>query len=124
MDTSVTSKAKTILLVDDESACRITTRLFLTSFGYTVESARSAEDALALFDAGVHDMVITDNRMTGMSGAEMAHIVKLRSPVTPIIMYSGSPPEDQSCLDRIIQRPTHLLVLKEMVDELFEMKPA
>jgi CheY-like chemotaxis protein len=109
---------KTILLVDDCNDTRLTTKWFLASFGYSIESARSAEEALALFNAKLHDLILTDNSMPGITGAEMAHIIKLRSPSTPVLMYSGMPPADQSCLDAVIQRPTHLLALKEAVDRL------
>jgi CheY-like chemotaxis protein len=112
------SQVKTILLVDDLDEFRVTTKWFLNNFGYTVESVRSAEEALALFNPGTHDVVVTDNSMPGMSGVEMAHIIKLRSPSTPVVMYSGNVPADQSCLDLVIQRPTHLLTLKEGIDKL------
>jgi CheY-like chemotaxis protein len=109
---------KAILVVDDRDDCRLTTKWFLGSFGYSIETARSAEEALLLFDPKVHDAVITDNSMPAMSGSEMAHIIKLRSPTTPVLMYSGNPPADQSCLDLVLQRPTHLSVLKEALDQL------
>ncbi len=105
----------TILLVDDRDDCRVTTKWFLSNFGYEVDSTPSAEEGLARFDPKVHDLVITDNSMPGMSGADMAHIIKMRSPATPVIMYTGEPPEDRSCLDMVIKRPTHLLTLKEAV---------
>jgi CheY-like chemotaxis protein len=107
---------KAILLVDDRDDTRITTKLFLSHFGHVIESARSAEEALQLFDPLLYDMVVTDNSMPGMSGAEMAHIIKLRSPSTPVIMFTGAPPEDQSCLDLVLEKPSHLLALKEAVD--------
>ena len=109
---------RTILLVDDRDDCRITSKWFLTNFGYAVDAVRSAEEALALFDPNIHDVVVTDNSMPGMTGAEMAHVIKLRSPATPVLMYTGDPPEDQTCLDLVIKRPTHLLALKEAVDGL------
>ena len=109
---------KTILLVDDGDDCRITTKWFLSNFGYVVDAARNAEQALALFDPKIHDLVVTDNAMPGMSGAEMAHVIKLRSPATPVLMYSGNPPEDRSCLDFVVQRPAHLLTLKDAVEKL------
>jgi CheY-like chemotaxis protein len=112
------SALRTVLLVDDVDDCRVTTKWFLTNFGYAVESARSAEEALALFDPKTHDVVVTDNSMPGMTGAEMAHIIKLRSPATLVVMYTGLPPNDQSCLDLVIQRPAHLLTLKEALDKL------
>jgi hypothetical protein len=58
--------------------------------------------------------------MPGLKGTEMAHIIKLRSRSTPIVMYTGLPPEDQSCLDIVIERTAHILVLKEAVDRAFE----
>ena len=109
---------KTILLVDDEDECRVTTKWFLTNFGYAVDAARTAEEALALFNPTIHDLVVTDNDMPGMTGAEMAHVIKLRSPSTPVLMYTGHPPNDRSCVDLVVQRPTHLLTLKDAVDKL------
>jgi len=119
MDEQKSSPIKTILLVDDADAQRIATKWFLANFGYQVESVRSAEEALARFSAKNHDVVVTDNSMPGMSGAEMAHIIKLRSPSTPVVMYSGRPPEDRACLDVVIQRPSHMLTLKEALDTIF-----
>lgn len=113
---------KTILLVDDGDECRVTTKWFLTNFGFAVDAVRSAEEALALFSPEIYDLVVTDNAMPGMTGAEMAHVIKLRSPSTPVLMYTGNPPEDQSCLDLVIQRPAHLLTLKDAVDKLLAHK--
>ncbi len=110
-------KAKTVLLVDDQDDCRLTTKWFLNNFGYVVDTVRSAEEALVLFDPRVHDLVVTDNTMPGMSGAEMAHIIKMRSRSTPVLMYTGNAPEDRSCLDVVIERPAHLLTLKDAVEQ-------
>src|SRR5690349_1768286 len=109
---------KTVLLVDDGDDSRVATKWFLSNFGYAVDSVRSAEEALALFDPKMHDVVITDNSMPGMTGGEMAHVIKLRSPSTPVLMYTGLAPTDQTCLDLVIQRPTHMLALKDAVDKL------
>jgi len=104
--------------VDDGNDSRNITKWFLSNFGFTVQSARSAEEALALFDSKVHDLVITDNAMPGMSGGELAHVIKLRSATTPILMFTGQPPKDQSALDLVIQRPAPMLALKDAVDWL------
>lgn len=118
VQTQVARELKSVLLVDDGDETRITTKWFLANFGYTVESTRNAEEALNVFDPKVHDLVITDNSMPGMSGNEMAHIIKLRSPATPVVMFSGMPPQDTGSLDAVIKRPAHLLLLKEEVDRL------
>jgi CheY-like chemotaxis protein len=122
LENSTSSSPKTILLVDDGDDLRVITKWFLSYFGFAVESARSAEEALALFDPKTHDVIVTDNSMSGMTGAEMAHIIKLRSPSTPVLMYTGRPPEDRSCLDLVIQKPAHMLALKEGVDRLLAQK--
>ncbi|MCX6926540.1 MAG: response regulator [Verrucomicrobia bacterium] len=98
MSRSHPAPLKTILLVDDGDDLRVTTKWFLTHFGYVVDAARNVEEALALFNPAIHDLVVTDNSMPGMTGTEMAHVIKLRSPTTPILMYTGNPPDDQSCL--------------------------
>jgi len=108
----------TVLLVDDIDDSRLTTKWFLASFGYSVDSVRRAEEALALFDSKIHDIVVTDNSMPTMSGAEMAHVIKLRSASTPVLMYTGIAPKDLSCVDALILKPAHLLELKEAIDVL------
>ena len=105
-------------MVDDESCSRIAIKWFLGNFGYAVDSARSAEEALALFNPKIHDLIVTDNSMSGMTGAEMAHIIKLRSPSTPVLMYTGKTPADCSCVDLVIEKPSHLLLVKDAVDKL------
>jgi len=113
---------RTLLVVDDNDVARITTKWFMANFGYAVESARSAEEALRIFTPSVHDLVITDNSMPGMTGAQMARLIKEQSPSTPILMYTGNPPDDTACLDDVIQRPTHLLEVKAAVDRLLETR--
>ena len=109
---------KTVLLVDGGDTTRITTKWFLSSFGYAVECARNLEEALAIFDPEIHDIVITDDVMPGMTGVELAHVIKLRSVSTPVIMLSTSAPEDQSCIDLYVQRNVHPWAVKEAVDRL------
>ena len=110
---------KTILLVHARDDSRIVLKWFLTNSGYVVDSVRNAEEAIAVFDPVIHDMVVTDNAMARMTGAEMAHIIKLRSPTTPVVMYARQPPSDSSCLDLVVERSTHMLVLKAGMDRIF-----
>lgn len=116
-DGATVQPSKTVLLVDDRDASRLTTKWFLANFGFSVETARSAEEALAIFDPKLHDVVLTDNAMPGMSGVEMAHIIKMRSPGTPVLMYTGKPPEQSSGIDYVIQKPAHLLAVKEAIEQ-------
>jgi DNA-binding NtrC family response regulator len=109
---------RTVLLVDDAHQLRLVTKLFLVNSGFIVHSFSSAEDALSHFDCRVHDLIVTDNTMPGMTGEEMAYIIKMRSPSTPVVMYSGKRPIDCSCLDFYVEKPASLASLKNAVDKL------
>ena len=115
---------KTLLLVDGQDNCRIMTKWILSNFGYTVDSVRNAEEALLLFDPQIHDIVVTDNSMPGIKAVEMAQIIKLRSPSTPVVMYSGQPPENVAWVDVQLKKPTHLFLLKETLDKLLAGRTA
>jgi DNA-binding NtrC family response regulator len=99
------------------------TKWFLDYVGYVVHAFSNAEDALAQFDPKIHDLVVTDNSMSPMTGAEMAHIIKMRSPGTPVLMYTGAAPQNRSCLDKVVQRPTPLPDLKDAIDKLLAIRP-
>lgn len=111
-----------VLVVDDNDDSRVLTKWFLDNVGYAVDSAQSAEEALSRFNSKTHDLILTDNSMPGMTGAELAHIIKLRSPSTPVVMYTGNPPQDRSCIDTVITKPAHLLEVKEAVDKWLAVK--
>jgi CheY-like chemotaxis protein len=112
------SPLRTVLLVDDDVDTRLLTKMFLNNVGYEVDSANTASEALARFNPTLHDLVLTDNSMKGMTGGEMAHIIKLRSPSTPVVMCTGNPPNDCSSIDAVITKPTYLLAIKDTVDKL------
>jgi len=123
VETSSVPRTKTILLVDGSDGRRLPTKWFLNNFGYAVDSVRTAEEALMLFEPSIHDMVITDQSKPGMmSGVEMAHVIKMRSPSTFVVMYSGRLPQDTSCFDLFLPKPGHLLVLADAVEKLFSSK--
>ncbi len=79
-----------ILFVDDEDAVRMVGARGLRQKGYDVVDCISAENAMEHIDAGEKfDLVITDMRMPGMSGAELATILHEKYPEILIILASG-----------------------------------
>ncbi|MHB2060489.1 hybrid sensor histidine kinase/response regulator [Pseudomonas monsensis] len=79
-----------VLVVDDDSLVLTSTSLLLEDLGHRVINATSAARALALFDEGeVIDLMITDMAMPTMSGAQLAHAVRLLKPDLPIILATG-----------------------------------
>ena len=82
--------AGTALLVDDEDLVRESTADMLENLGYDVVEAASAEEALRLIGGGLRpDVLVTDHLMGGMSGTELANIVRADLPDTPVLIVSG-----------------------------------
>ncbi|MEJ2202777.1 MAG: response regulator [Gemmatimonadota bacterium] len=66
-----------ILIVDDDTDALEVYRTRLTHAGFEVETAESAENALAKVNAFGPTLVVTDVRMSGMSGLDL--LERLRS---------------------------------------------
>ncbi|WP_445190869.1 PAS domain-containing protein [Sphingomonas sp. Tas61C01] len=78
------------LLVDDEELVRTSTADMLVQLGYDVIEAPSAEDALTIIQGGRRiDLLVTDHLMAGISGAELARILRDIRPDLPILIVSG-----------------------------------
>jgi CheY-like chemotaxis protein len=80
-----------ILVVDDERIIADIQREALERLGYTVETAENGQEALEKFKAapGDFDLIITDQTMPLLTGAEMAmEMLKIR-PDQPIILCTG-----------------------------------
>ncbi len=122
MEKKIEPELRTILLVDDDLDTRLLTKMFLNNFGYEVDTANSAGEALSRFSPVLHDLVLTDNSMPGMTGGELAQIIKQKSPATPVVMCSGNPPNDCSAIDVVIKKPTYLLAIKDAIDKLLATK--
>jgi CheY-like chemotaxis protein len=79
-----------ILLVEDETELRKASAEYLTSIGYTVTSASSGPEALALAESGTPiDVVISDVVMPKMNGREFADRLMLLRPNVKVLFVSG-----------------------------------
>ena len=83
---------KRVLIVDDnEILCRITCDILRVE-GYWTVPAYSAGEALELLDHESFDLVVTDWRMEGMNGLELARAIRQRELRLPVIMVTGYDP--------------------------------
>jgi DNA-binding NtrC family response regulator len=78
-----------VLLVDDEPNVRQAIALMLGIDGHKVTESGSGLAALQNLAAHSFDIVITDYRMQGMNGDELACRIKALYPKTPVIMLTG-----------------------------------
>ena len=68
--------AKKILLVDDEELVIRSIGKLLQKQGHDVVMANSGEDAIALVQKGIFDLVVLDVRMPGMNGIEVVKSIR------------------------------------------------
>src|SRR5262249_8296792 len=80
---------KHILVVDDEPFVCDAVKMMLDFDGHDVETAHSGKDALAMFEEGKFDLVITDFAMPAMKGDELAAAIKARAPKQPVVMITA-----------------------------------
>jgi two-component system, cell cycle sensor histidine kinase and response regulator CckA len=83
--------SETILLVEDEAPVREITALLLESLGYQVQVATSGEEALRLAQGNREklDLLMTDMVMPGMSGSELAEVLRARDAGLKVLFQSG-----------------------------------
>jgi CheY-like chemotaxis protein/two-component sensor histidine kinase len=78
------------LLVDDEPVVRMATADMLENLGYeTIEVSAAAEAEQRLAGGEPFDLVVTDHLMPGMSGADLAFVIRERWPHIPVLIVSG-----------------------------------
>jgi DNA-binding NtrC family response regulator len=80
--------AKVLLCDDEEALCRGMARL-LRSVSFEVVTS-DGPGGLAKLDRENFDVVVTDLRMPGVDGFGILDAVRLKSPMTPVIVMSGS----------------------------------
>ncbi len=80
-----------ILFVDDEPEITSMAKAILGSIGYTVHCRNNSTEALELFlkNQQLFDLIITDQTMPEMTGAELARNVRQCSSTIPIILSTG-----------------------------------
>ena len=94
-----------LLLVDDEPMVRHVFRRWLVAEGASVVDADSAPAAFDKLSEGERfDAIISDYRMPGLSGAELAAWTRRRWPDLPVLLFSGLP-ELALGGDRVVEKP-------------------
>lgn len=79
-----------VLVIDDNATNLKLTRIILEHAGYAVETAPSADEALALLERTAPRVILTDVQLPGMSGLELTRIVKARSPEIAVIVLTAA----------------------------------
>ena len=113
---------KAVLFVDDHEVLARLSCEILEMQGYKAVSAFSAADALEKFRREKFDILVTDFRMDGMNGLELARKIHATSPKTPVIIVTGYGPVEggddvKACLPKEELFPSLLEKIKLYLDE-------
>ncbi|MCD4693450.1 MAG: response regulator, partial [Calditrichales bacterium] len=77
-----------ILLIDDEPAQIISIKSFLKRRNYSVISANSGSEGMAVIRDSNIDLVFTDFRMPDMNGLEVVKALKDFNPEIPVVVMT------------------------------------
>jgi PAS domain S-box-containing protein len=115
------ARAAVILVVDDDPLIAMSTVDMLEDLGHTAIEANSAKQALAIVEGGQElDLMMTDQAMPGMTGTELAEIVRGKRPNLPVLLatgYADLPAGQRSSLPRL-SKPYHQSQLQSEIEKL------
>ena len=92
----MTSKKPSILIVDDEDGIRSLLEVSFMNGGYEVRTAKDGLEAVKLCESNAFDAVLSDVRMPGLSGHELARWLADARPAIRFFMMTGW---DSGCED-------------------------
>jgi PAS domain S-box-containing protein/diguanylate cyclase (GGDEF)-like protein len=109
-------RVRTLLVVDDEDNIVAALRRLLRRDGYHIVTANSGEEGLRRLAEHEVDVILSDQRMPGMTGVEFLHRAKALYPQTVRMVLSGYT-ELQSIIDAVNEGAIYKFLTKPWDDE-------
>jgi CheY-like chemotaxis protein len=122
--------SKKILVLEDTQSVADFIREMLFAFGHLPEVSMSVHQALAAFEPGKYDLIITDYTMPVMNGIEFARRIKERAPHQLILLISGSTfsladsAPGPTPIDAVLQKPFSVAEFQDMLALVLAPRPA
>jgi CheY-like chemotaxis protein len=121
-----------VLVVEDERSVTAFLEELLGTAGFTVNVARSAEDAMKYCRQACDelDLVLTDQTMPGITGVELAQRIHAGNPDMPVVLMSGYSLDieddavGQAGLFAILQKPIESRHLIEVIKQAITARRA
>jgi CheY-like chemotaxis protein len=113
----------TILCIDDYETSLAGWCLYLQNAGYSVTTARTAQEGLERFAVSPVDLVLLDYAMPDMNGDDVAATMKGIKPDVRILMFSGVsdvPEGARLHVDAFLQKGQSPTVVLEKIQELLQ----
>lgn len=115
---SLSGEKTRVLIVDDDADLRFITAATLMEAGFIVSTADGGKQALSLLKAAPIDIVITDVRMPGMNGLELASAIRADRPDTPIVFITGYSESSGLDSEEVIHKPFEPVTLIATIGRL------
>ncbi|MEX2270022.1 MAG: response regulator [Vicinamibacterales bacterium] len=90
-----------VLIVDDHRNTRESLALGFPLYGCQADAAANVDEALAYLQTGAYDCVVSDVRMPGRTGVELARILRERFPHVRLVLmtaYELTPEETEAAM--------------------------
>lgn len=118
---SATTKAKTILIVDDDPDIVLVLKAMLEDAGYTAVATGTPADLMALLERDRPDLILLDMLLSGHDGREIVTQLKARPETRqiPVLMLSAHPTAEREArsagADGFLAKPFEMDVLLAQV---------
>ncbi len=117
------AKSLRILVADDDPAVLAVVRDVLELLGHRPAVADSGRGALQLAEREQFDLVITDLGMPGMTGVQLAQILRSQYGDLPVILLTGwgdnlTAVRENPALDLVLSKPITVEQLREAIDSV------
>lgn len=117
-----------IMVVDDEAHVRRATVRLLERHGWSTVEYSGATDAIAALGSATPsiDAILTDYSMPGMTGTELARVVRTRVPTLPVVLMTGFVEGDDAILQQgdvvtaVISKPFTSGELRAVMERVIE----
>ncbi|WP_257572351.1 response regulator [Janthinobacterium sp. UMAB-60] len=123
------AQRRTLLLVDDEPNILASLKRLLRRDGYHILTANSGQEGLDVLASHAVDVIVSDQRMPGMLGADFLRKAKLLCPQTIRIMLSGytelqavTDAVNEGAIFKFLTKPWEDHQLREHIAEAFRLK--
>jgi CheY-like chemotaxis protein len=113
-----------ILCVDDYETSLAGWCLYLQSVGFSVTTAKTAQEALEIFAISPLDLVLLDYSMPDTNGDVVAETMKRIKPDTRILMFSGIsdvPENARRNVDAFLQKGETPAVVLNKIRQLLDL---
>jgi CheY-like chemotaxis protein len=118
-DIQAVARSLHILVVEDSADANLVLCEALGYLGHSVQGVTSGEEALQLLASHPFDILLTDIRLPGMPGTELAKQARMSNPMIKIIFSSGYGDVQPAGLDAYsLPKPYDLDQVKEVLAHL------